>query len=87
MEHYSNFDLPCFTQLLERCGAPYQEVADSVVAVAGVKLNEESKLVLAFTEVFTRVVLYPSPRDRGPSPMHGNATRRRSGARGSTSPP
>jgi len=25
-----------------------------------VKLNEESKLVLAFTEVFTRVVLYPS---------------------------
>ena len=33
---------------------------DSIVSVAGVKLNEESKLVLAFTEVFTRVVLYPS---------------------------
>ena len=60
MEHYSNFDLPCFYELLERCGEAYREVADSIVSVAGVKLNEESKLVLAFTEVFTRVVLYPS---------------------------
>lgn len=60
MEHYSNFDLPCFCELLERSGEAYKEVADALVAVAGVKLNEESKLVLAFTEVFTRVVLYPS---------------------------
>jgi len=60
MEHYSNFDLPCFCELLERLGDSYKEVADALVAVAGVKLNEESKLVLAFTEVFTRVVLYPS---------------------------
>ena len=60
MEHFGNFDLPAFTHLLERCGPPFQEVANSVVAVAGVKLNETSKLVLAFTEVFTRVVLYPS---------------------------
>jgi glycerol-3-phosphate O-acyltransferase len=60
MEHYSNFDIPCFFELLERCGDQYREIADSVVSVAGVKLNEESKFVLAFTEVFTRVVLYPS---------------------------
>jgi glycerol-3-phosphate O-acyltransferase len=60
MEHYSNFDLPCLFELLERSGEAYKEVADAIVAVAGVKLNEESKLVLAFTEVFTRVVLYPS---------------------------
>jgi glycerol-3-phosphate O-acyltransferase len=60
MEHYSNFDLPCFFELLERCGEDFRDVADAIVAVAGVKLNEESKLVLAFTEVFTRVVLYPS---------------------------
>jgi glycerol-3-phosphate O-acyltransferase len=60
MEHYSNFDLPCFYELLERAGNEYQEAADATVAVAGVKLNEESKLVLAFTEVFTRVVLYPA---------------------------
>ena len=60
MEHYSNFDIPCFYELLERSGEAYREVADDVVCVAGVKLNETSKLVLAFTEVFTRVVLYPS---------------------------
>jgi glycerol-3-phosphate O-acyltransferase len=60
MEHYSNFDIPCFYELLERSGEAYQEVADDVVCVAGVKLNESSKLVLAFTEMFTRVVLYPS---------------------------
>ncbi len=60
MEHYSNFDLPCFSWLLEAGTEPYREVADAVVAVAGVKLNEESPLVLAFTEVFTRVVLYPT---------------------------
>jgi hypothetical protein len=60
MEHYSNFDLPCLFDLLERGDETLRDVADSIVAVAGVKLNEESKLVLAFTEVFTRVVLYPS---------------------------
>jgi glycerol-3-phosphate O-acyltransferase len=60
LEHYSNFDIPCFYELLERAGEAYREVADAIVSVAGVKLNEESKLVLAFTEVFTRVVLFPS---------------------------
>jgi glycerol-3-phosphate O-acyltransferase len=60
MEHYSNFDIPCFYELLERLGEPYREVAEAIVSVAGVKLNEDSKLVLAFTEVFTRVVLFPS---------------------------
>jgi glycerol-3-phosphate O-acyltransferase len=60
MEHYSNFDIPCIYELLDRCGDEYRDVADSIVSLAGVKLNEESKLVLAFTEVFTRVVLYPT---------------------------
>jgi glycerol-3-phosphate O-acyltransferase len=60
MQHFSNFDIPCFYELLERLGGNYREVAEAIVSVAGVKLNEESKLVLAFTEVFTRVVLYPS---------------------------
>jgi glycerol-3-phosphate O-acyltransferase len=60
MEHYSNFDLPCFCELLDSAGDEYRDVSEAIVAVAGVKLNEESPLVLAFTEVFTRVVLYPS---------------------------
>ncbi len=60
MEHYSNFDIPCFFELLERGNEEMQRIADSIVSVAGIKLNETSKLVLAFTEVFTRVVLYPA---------------------------
>jgi hypothetical protein len=60
MEHYSNFDIPCFYELLERGDEKMQDVANAIVSVAGVKLNETSKLVLAFTEVFTRVVLYPA---------------------------
>ena len=65
MEHYSNFDLPNFFELLERYGTEGKEIGDAIVAVAGVKLNEESRLVLAFTEVFTRVVIYPSRTVQG----------------------
>jgi hypothetical protein len=60
MEHYSNFDLPNFSELLENRGDEGKAIADALVAVAGVKLNEESRLVLAFTEIYTRVVIYPS---------------------------
>ncbi len=59
MEHYSNFDIPNLYELLEREAEKGQEIADAIVSVAGVKLNETSRLVLAFTEVFTRVVIYP----------------------------
>jgi len=60
MEHYSNFDLPNFFELLEASGDQGREIAEALVAVAGVKLNEASRLVLAFTEVYTRVVIFPS---------------------------
>ncbi len=59
MEHYSNFDLPCFYELLERDKEWGKKIADSIVSVAGTKLNEESPLVRAFAEIFTRVVIFP----------------------------
>ncbi len=58
MEHYSNFDLPCLYYLLEQAGR--SELAESLVAIAGMKLNEESSFVRAFSEAYTRVVIYPS---------------------------
>lgn len=58
MEHYSNFDLPCLYYLLEKSGRA--DVAQSLVAIAGMKLNEQSAFVRAFTEAYTRVVIYPS---------------------------
>ncbi len=60
MEHYSNLDIPCLYELLEERGEEGQRVADAIVSVAGVKLNEESELVRAVTEIFTRVVLFPA---------------------------
>jgi glycerol-3-phosphate O-acyltransferase len=58
MEHYSNFDLPCLFYLVNRTGRT--ELAESFIAVAGMKLNEESSFVNAFAEAYTRIVIYPS---------------------------
>lgn len=58
MEHYSNFDIPCLYYLLEKAGR--KEIADRILAVAGMKLNEESSFVSSFAEAYTRLVIYPS---------------------------
>jgi glycerol-3-phosphate O-acyltransferase len=58
MEHYSNFDIPCLDYLLEQ--ADLKHIAEEIVAIAGMKLNEESEFVNAFAEAYTRVVIYPS---------------------------
>ncbi len=60
LEHYSNFDLPVFHYLLRQAGPEGQAIADSLLAIAGIKLNESSPVVLAFTEAYTRLVVYPS---------------------------
>lgn len=60
MEHYSNFDLPGFMWLLERSGPEGADLARHVVAIAGMKLNEENPYVAAFAEAYTRIVIYPS---------------------------
>jgi glycerol-3-phosphate O-acyltransferase len=60
MEHYSNFDLPVFVYLLEQSGPAGRAIADSIIAIAGFKLNAESAVVRAFTEAYSRIVIYPS---------------------------
>ena len=60
MEHYSNFDLPVFIYLLSHSGPEGLAAAESIVAMAGLKLNVESKAVLAFSEAYSRIVIYPS---------------------------
>lgn len=61
MEHYSNLDLPFFLYLLEKSNTEWgKDFANRVVAVAGMKLNEANAGVRAFTEGFTRVVIYPT---------------------------
>lgn len=61
MEHYSNLDLPAIIYLLQKVGLPWaDDFASRIVAVAGMKLNEANPAVRAFTEGFTRVVIYPT---------------------------
>jgi hypothetical protein len=60
LEHYSNFDLPVFHYLLRQSGPAGAKVADALLAIAGIKLNESNPVVLAFTEAYSRLVIYPS---------------------------
>ncbi len=61
MEHYSNLDLPALIYLLEHSSsAKCKELASRVVAIAGMKRNEDNPMVRGFAESFTRVVIYPT---------------------------
>jgi glycerol-3-phosphate O-acyltransferase len=60
-EHYSNLDLPILFYLLEHDAGTFgKEIAQRIVAISGLKLNEVDSLVRAYTEAFTRIVIYPS---------------------------
>ena len=61
MEHFTNLDLPGILYLLEKQGEEWAtDMSKRIVAVAGMKLNEANAGVRAFTEGFTRVVIYPT---------------------------
>lgn len=61
MEHYANTDLPALMFMLEHDGTPeFADLSKRIVAIAGMKLNEDDSIVRAFAESFTRVVIYPT---------------------------
>lgn len=60
LEHYSNFDLPAFNYLVRKATPRGNEIADAVVAIAGMKLNEDNPVVAAFAEAYARIIIYPS---------------------------
>ena len=60
LEHYSNFDLPVFHYLLRKSTTACAEAAEALVSIAGIKLNESNPIVLAFTEAYARLIVYPS---------------------------
>ncbi|MDR2193930.1 MAG: 1-acyl-sn-glycerol-3-phosphate acyltransferase [Treponema sp.] len=60
LEHYSNFDLPLFSYLIRKEPERGADIEDAIVAIAGMKLNEENPVVAAFTGAYTRLVIYPS---------------------------
>jgi len=60
VEHYSNFDLSILSCLARKAGGRGEEIADAIIAIAGMKLNEDSPIVAAFAGAYTRIVIYPS---------------------------
>jgi hypothetical protein len=58
-EHYSNADLPALIYFLSRLGQEGREAADSIVAMAGIKLQEENLLIRVLTEGYSRIIIYP----------------------------
>ncbi|MCH5294310.1 MAG: 1-acyl-sn-glycerol-3-phosphate acyltransferase [Treponema sp.] len=61
MEHYANTDLPALCYMLEHSGnTKLVDLSKRIVAIAGMKLNEEDPVVRSFAESFTRVVIYPT---------------------------
>jgi glycerol-3-phosphate O-acyltransferase len=60
LEHYSNMDLPLFSYLLRKDSERGRDVESALVAIAGIKLSEESATIAAFTGAYTRLVIFPS---------------------------
>jgi glycerol-3-phosphate O-acyltransferase len=67
LEHYSNMDLSLFDCLLRK-ETGGKEIADSVVAIAGMKLTEDNPIVATFASAYTRLVIYPSRSLQGLDP-------------------
>jgi glycerol-3-phosphate O-acyltransferase len=59
-EHYSNMDLSLFSYLVRKAEGRGEEIGKAIIAIAGMKLNEDNPIVSAFASAYTRVVIYPS---------------------------
>jgi glycerol-3-phosphate O-acyltransferase len=59
-EHYSNMDLSLVSRLVRREGGRGDAISKALVAIAGMKLNEENPVVSAFAGAYTRIIIYPS---------------------------
>jgi len=59
-EHYSNMDLSLFHYLVSVAGDKGEEISRSLIAIAGMKLNEDNPVVSAFASAYSRIVIYPS---------------------------
>jgi glycerol-3-phosphate O-acyltransferase len=60
VEHYSNFDLSLVSLLVRMAGGRGEDISKALIAIAGMKLNEDNPVVAAFAGAYTRIVIYPS---------------------------
>jgi len=60
VEHYSNMDLSIVSLLTRKEGGRGKEINDALIAIAGMKLNEDNPIVAAFAGAYDKLVIYPS---------------------------
>jgi len=60
VEHYSNMDLSIVSLMARKEGGRGKEISDALVAIAGMKLNEDNPIVAAFAGAYDKIVIYPS---------------------------
>ena len=68
LEHYSNMDLSLLITFLKKAGGRGNEIRNSIIAISGMKLNEDNPAVAAFAGAYTRIVIYPSRSMQGLDP-------------------
>jgi glycerol-3-phosphate O-acyltransferase len=68
-EHYSNLDLSIISLMARKAGGRGSDIGKSIVAIAGMKLNEDNPAVAAFTGAYTKIVIYPSRYLSGLDPV------------------
>ena len=59
-EHYSNLDLSIVSLMARKAGGRGNDISRAIIAIAGMKLNEDNPAVAAFAGAYTRIVIYPS---------------------------
>ena len=60
VEHYSNMDLSVVSYLTRNAGGRGEEIGNSIIAISGMKLNEDNPAVAAFTGAYNKIVICPS---------------------------
>jgi glycerol-3-phosphate O-acyltransferase len=60
VEHYSNMDLSIVSLLARMAGGRGKDISDALIAIAGMKLNEDNPVVAAFTGAYSKIVICPS---------------------------
>jgi glycerol-3-phosphate O-acyltransferase len=75
VEHYSNLDLPDFSYALHLAGR--DDMRQSLLAIAGMKLNEENPVVALLSSGFSRIVICPSRSTNSLDPEKDKAERLR----------
>jgi len=60
VEHYSNLDLSIVSTLTRMAGGRGEDIGNAIIAIAGMKLNEDNPIVAAFTGAYSKIVICPS---------------------------